>query len=153
VFATSMRNIGPLAEVDEVSLDVLWGNSLGIATDLGTPLFDADNKRAAEVKSTVLGSVSAHLRKGGVQVVSKSDNAISLGFFGGKFETSGCPTKNFFMVQVTVCLHGQDRCNPERTILGVVGDAGLAQSLTDATLEAVDEFIEQRAAYRQTRKG
>ena len=152
VFATSTRDIGPLADVDEVSLDVLWGDSLGIGNDRGTPLFDTDTTRAAEVKAAVLTATSAHLRKGGLQVVSKSDNVISLGFFGGKFDAGGCPTKNFFMMQVTVCVHGQERCFPERTILGVVGDAGLAQALTGATLEAVDEFIDQRAAYRQTRK-
>ena len=114
------------------------------ATSGASPLFDTDTTRAAELKAAVLTAASAHLRKGGVRVVSKSDNVISLGFFGGKFAAGNCP--------VTVCVHGQDHRSPERTILGVVEDAGLAQALTGATLEAVDEFTEQRAAYRQARK-
>lgn len=151
VFATSTRNIGPLAEIDEVSVDAMIGDSLGIETDRGTLLFDSDRKAAADLKAALIEAASARLREAGIRVAKRADGGVTFNVFGGKFKLGGDDGKNFFMLQIMVCPPNESQCDQERTILGVVDDEGLSRTVIAAGLSALDEFIDERAAYRQSK--
>jgi hypothetical protein len=125
---------------------------MGTDEDPGTDLFENERKRRSELETSLLAVAASHLRDGGIQVVKESEDEITFWFNGGKFESGGCPTKNFFMVEIVVCTH-EKGCHTEDTVLGVVDDARLPQALTNAAMSSLDEFIGQRAAYRrQTKK-
>ena len=147
--AKSSLDIGPLAHIDSLAVEVMIGDALGLEPDRGTPLFDGDFKRAVQLQSDLIGAATAHLRTGGLEVVGKSDNVIQFGLFGGKFKGSSSDSKNFFMVQVTVCRAG-GQCPGERTVLGVVDDTSLPRALIAAAVDAVDEFTAKRTRWRQS---
>jgi len=149
--ARSLLDTGPLAHIDSLAVEVMIGDALGLEPDRGTPLFDSDHERAAQLQSDLVGAATAHLRTGGMQVVGKSDNVIQFGLFGGKFKGGSSDSKNFFMVQVTVCPAADGRCAPARTVLGVVDDASLPRSLIAAAVDAVDVFTAKRTRWRQSR--
>jgi hypothetical protein len=146
---TSLRNIGPLADIDEISIDAMIGDALGIEGDPGVPLLRGDRKGAEDLKAALVTGASGHLKKAGVRVVQSADSSIAFNVFGGKFEAGGATDKNFFMLQIMVCAPNQDHCGQERTILGVVDDQGLARTVTNAALSALDGFLDDRSAYRK----
>ena len=149
--ARSLLNKGPLAEIDSVAVEVIVGDALGIEPDPGRPLFDGDNARAAQLKSDLTTAISEHLRSSGLQVAAKSDAGVQIGLFGGKFESSSSGAKNFFMVQASVCRPPRGLCTPERTVLGVVDDSSLSQTLIAAAVNIVDEFTANRVRWRESR--
>ena len=148
--ARSLQDIGPLAHIDSLAVEVMIGDALGLDPDRGTPLFDGDPDSAAQVQSDLIGAATSYLRTGGFQVVGKSDNVIHFGLFGGKFKGSSSESDNFFMVQVTVCRAADGRCAPERTVLGVVDDSSLPRALIAAAIDVVDEFTAKRSRWRQS---
>ena len=151
---TSMRNIGPLAKMNDISIEaVMIGNSLAPDGSESTTLFQGDVK-ASEAFRTALGAeIEAHLKAGGMGIDSKSRNHIGFNVFGGKFLGSGCESQNFFMIEVWVTGPKDKRYSTERTILGVVDDDALAATIIKAAVSAVDEFLAQRKAFREAQRG
>src|SRR3989442_851492 len=109
--ANSKRNIGSIANVDEVSVDAMRGDSLGLEQDRGTPLFDTDFARVARLEANLKAGAAERLRSGGLRVVAQSENVIRFNVFGGTFASAGCSSRVFFMLQVQVCLVGKPECS------------------------------------------
>ena len=148
--ASSGLNIGPLGDVDELSVEpVLIGNPLGLSGETWRPLFAEDPTAHQALRSALAVDVAAHLKAGGLRVVGKSRNALSVGIYGGK-KLGGPADLSIFLVQVWVS-KGK-RPELERTIVSQATDSELAAMLTRATLQIVDDFVALRTRYRESRQ-
>src|SRR5262249_28105455 len=144
---TSEKNIGPMAKMDDISVErVMIGNSLAPDDARTSPL---SIRNAAEFKAALIAKVTDRLVSGGVRVSPKSRNEIWFDIFGGKFESSECSSSNFVMLEVYVAGPKDVRVSAARTFLAVVDDERLASALIDAAVAAVDEFLADRKAYRE----
>ena len=146
--ATSLRSIGPIAEIDQLSVDTMRGDSLGLASDRGKPVFGTDFARVERLEAEMKAIATEQFKAGGVQVLDGSENVVILKLFGGTFRGSGNESSVFFMLQVDVCLAQEVRCSPERAVLGVAGDSQVENSVLEAVLEVTKDFVEKRSAYR-----
>jgi hypothetical protein len=139
--------MGPIADVDELSIDVTIGFPLALDEDSATELFDANPSGASAFQSSLLPQLTSHLEKASIRVTKTQDRVLTVSIYGGHFAKSGCD-RNFYLVQVGLARAEEPYSGPDRTILGTATDADLSQSLLTTVLAVVDEFIEQRSRYR-----
>jgi hypothetical protein len=147
-WASSLANIGPLAELDEVSIQgVMVGDSLTLGD---VPLlFQGQPAAAKAFESELVSQVTAHLRQAGLRVNSASSAQVGFRLFGGKL--GGCDTTNVFMLEVWVSPQDATTQEVQRTVLGTAGDAELASTVIRAALSLIDGFTDERTRFRQER--
>jgi hypothetical protein len=149
--ATSAMDVGPLYDVDELSIEVMIGSSLALESHSARELFSSDTGKADVFKRALITTAAQHLQQAGVRVSSTQDTVLMISIYGGQFIDSGCD-RNFYSVEVAVCSSEEDHCQPWSTLLGVASDARLSDSLLTTVLAVVDEFIEKRSRYREMQK-
>ena len=146
--ASQALDIGPIADIDDLSVGTMRGDSLGLPSDRGTPVFGTDFTRVDRLEAQVKDIASERFKAGGLRVHDDSKNAVMFELFGGTFAGAKDDSLVFFMLQVSVCLEGQSSCSKERTLLGVVKDPKVEESVLSAVLEVTNDFIQARSRYR-----
>src|SRR5262245_45453123 len=141
--ANSLLQPGPLAEIDDVAVTVMIGDSLMLEDQEVTPLFAQNDTRAAAFKRDLASTVALQLKSEGISVSGSSKNMLLLEFFGGTVAQEGCGARAYYYLQIAVGTESSAG-EPERTILGVTKDEDLEATLTKATLVGVEEFLNQR---------
>ncbi|MBK9967346.1 MAG: hypothetical protein IPP07_21705 [Holophagales bacterium] len=151
--ATSLRNVGPLADADDVSVEAtLVGGTLAAQTNHATSLFALDFDRSARFGRAVEDALAKRLTSAGIPVRSSSKYAIGVSVFGGTFDELGSSKKVVVLIEVWIGSPGQDLSRVARTILAVVDGAAIESTVLSEALHALDEFIEQRASYREAKR-
>lgn len=151
-FAKSARDVGPLADVNEVVLEVMVGDPLAAGASEATPLFGVDHERYRRFRAGLLERLAKELEAGGVSVVEDEEaTLLEIAYFGGIFEDSGS-SANFFLIEVRVCGLSEELCPPWRTVLGFAQDRELEAKLEDPAVEIVRYFLEARTKYRESRR-
>lgn len=149
--ATSAMDVGPLYDVDELSIEVMIGSPLASDGHSARQLFSSDIAKADVFEKALVTAATQHLQKAGVRVSSTQDRILMVSLYGGQFTDSGCD-QNLYLVEVAVCRSEEDYCGPSRTLLGVASDARLSDSLLTTVIAVVDDFIEKRSRYREMQK-
>jgi hypothetical protein len=143
---TSGISTGPIADVDELSINVSLGSHLALdfasATELGL-----DASTAETFKQSLLARVRDHFTQAGVRVSQTEDRVLFISVYGGHFPESGS-AHNFYLVEIGLQRAEEGYAGPDRTVLGTATDERLPGALLTTVLAVVDEFIEQRAQYR-----
>jgi len=146
--ATSQRAIGPIADIDQIAVDTMRGDSLGIPSDRGQPIFGNDFARVERLEAKIKAVASNQFKAGGIEVIEKSKDVVIFKLFGGTFTGSGNDPRVFFMLQVDVCSAQEQTCSQEWTFLGVSEESMVEQAVLEAVSEAAKGFVDQRSAYR-----
>ena len=148
--ASSPLNVGPLWDVDEVSVEpVLVGNPIGLEGERWEPLFVRRSADAGAFRLAAAAAIAQHLKAGGLRVTAGSENKIQVSIYGGKDLSHACP-ENLFLVEVWV--HKPHDQAEMRTVVSSADDAELASALTRAVLQNVDDFVSMRTRYREELK-
>lgn len=148
--ATSTLSIGPLADVNEVVVQVMVGDSLALESEQSSRLFEG-GQGFDQLKAAIITRVEHCLEAGGVRVTENAATVLDVSIFGGKFAESGS-NANFFLLEVSVCHPGAASCTPDRSVLGFASDKQLESKLGEAAEVVVRGFLEERARYRATRR-
>jgi len=142
-------SIGPLAYVDELSVEVVIGQSLALDQDAATPLFNSMPAVRDQFKSDVKRRLTELLEKAGIKVTASQQKVLSVSVFGGHFKASA---NNLYLVEAGYV--GPDRScgDPDRSVLGTAEDTRLAPTLLRTVTEIVNEFLVERQRYRESLK-
>lgn len=144
VSATSAADIGPLAHVNKVSIQVLVGDALEVAPQTATPLFAGDHRSASELREAVGKRVTELLTAGGLEVSASSRTVLDVSIFGGKFSES---STNVFLLEFSVCREGEGGCSPWGRALGTTDDERLREVLIEAVASVTLESVEKRTRF------
>ncbi len=146
--ATSIINIGPLAKADDVAIEpLLIGNTLAPEDVRAQPLLGGDSGRVTRLRESLTTAITERLSKAQIAVNPRSSYTIRFGIFGGRFP-SVAPSKIVVMLEVRVWQPDTTTACAERTVINVVDDGDLETSILSMATRVLDEFIQQRAAYR-----
>lgn len=148
--ADSLFNIGPLAKIDEIAVDVGVGETLSVDAEPATGLFHYDAEGLLRFKADLNTQLSSLLQKGGMRVSNDAEASLVVLVYGGKFSASGSQL-NFFLIQFSGCPGEGVDCGTDRAVLGTATDSDLAADLTRVSVEVVAEYVSQRARYRASR--
>jgi len=150
--ATPEEYFGPLTSVDQVSVRVSFDCDLGIELQQGTPLIEVDSDRAAQFERTLLAAACERFQQGGIAVSEASSNVVMFCVVGGSFHTSKGKATRAYLVQSEVCLADDNGCVVTRAVLGVSDESRLQDRLVEATVRIVNDFVDGKARWQQSRK-
>ncbi len=149
VWSMSGLSIGPLAYVDQLSIEIVIGQSLALDQDAATPLFKSMPAIREQFKSDVRARLTELLEKAGIKVTASQERVLSVSVFGGHFKASA---DNFYLVEAGYAGPDVSCDGPDRSVLGTAGDTSLAPALLDTVTNIVNQFLVERQRYRESLK-